>query len=195
MILRTIDRFYVIGLMLLSLNSVGMEISSVENLVEASGYHYSEESSGMMKLPSGSYVLRVFIDVEDGLLKKSVIVVVNDGSVIPIDTPVWSGDSVQIQALDINSDGEVDVVVNEYYEPSFNVRVFFNEGPMTFNKVLQQDSASMPEFVDLGEYFGITGSVKEIILTKDPYQSRYAPLFCSALYAFDGKNFQQVTIL
>lgn len=190
--LHIIRRFYVINMMFLSLGSVGMEISSVENLVEASGYHYLEESSGITKLPSGSYVLRVFIDVGGGFLKKSVIVIVNEGLVIPIDAPAWSGDSVQIQALDINSDGEVDIVVSEYYEPSFSVRIFFNGGMMAFNKVLQQDSASLPEFVDLGEYFGIMGDVKEAILTKDPYQSRYDPLFCSTLYAFNGKNFQRV---
>lgn len=194
MMFRIVERFYVISIMFLSSNSTGMEIFSIENLVEASGYVYLEEASGIKKLPSGSYVLRVFVDVEDGLHKKSVIVVVNDRSVIPLDTPAWSGDSVQIQVLDINSDGEVDVIVNEYYEPSFNVRVFFNSGMMTFNKVLQEDSATMPEFVDIGEYFGIIGSVKEIILTKDPYQSQYDPLFCSTLYAFNGKIFQQVSI-
>ena len=192
MIRRIIGAFCIISIMFPSPNSARVETDGIQNLVEASGYLYLEESSGITKLPYGYHVLRVFMDVGEGLPKKSVIVIVNDRSVIPLDTPVWSGDSVQIQVLDINLDGEADVVVSEYYEPSFNVRVFFNSGMMKFNKVLQQNSVTVPEFLDIGQYFGITGHIKEVILTKDPYQSRYDSLFCAILYAFNGKKFQQV---
>lgn len=182
----------VFSIFLLTANATGMEISNVEHLIEANGYRYIEEASGVKKLSSGAYILRVFTDVKDERYEKSVIVVVNDGSITPIDDPVYAGDGVQIEVSDINSDGNVDIVVSEYYEPSFSVRVFFNGGNMNFKKVLQEDSFNIPEFIDLGEYFGINGQVKEIILTKDPYNSRFDPLFCSTLYAFNGTDFQRV---
>ena len=153
----------------ISLPAFGVDYSQIKDLIESNGYIYFPKGSGIKRLDSDSYVLRVFLDTKDGEFKKSVVVHVAGDSVVPIDAPVWAGDSVSIDTLEINADGNVDIVVNEYYEPWFNVRVYFGGVDQTFRKVLDGQSTIMPKIVDVAPFGRTNGGVKEVVLYEDPY--------------------------
>lgn len=146
----------------------GTNLSDLEDLVKSNGYTYFSRGSGTTRFDSTSYILRVFLDVEDSNFRKSVVVHVKGDVVTPIDDPVSAGDSVSIDVLDIDSDGHTDIVVNEYYEPWFQVRVYLGDGVTGFKKVLDEHSSGKPKITEIAPFIYPLDGVMEVILYEDP---------------------------
>ncbi len=207
----------------------GEEVPDLRPVIEAHGYAYLENASGVQALSSGAWVLRVFVK---GDTYQSVIVVTDGRSVTAIDEPMKGGSGIKMQLLDINADGRDDLAVNEYqgrlrpgaldpsrrnkddllsqgarlisdvfhqpfiknknddwtvveyYEPDLTVRVFLGENGNAFRKVFQGKAVYPADFLD-----GFGSSGVNLVLTVDPHNLRYPPLFVRKVYAFNGETF------
>lgn len=160
------------------------EFSRIESLLESNGYRFHPRASGIQEISPGSHVLRAFMQVEGSRFEKTVIVIVKGDSVSPVDLPVWAGDSVGIDVLDANGDGHADLIVNEYYEPMLNVRVYFGNSVQKFMKVLDAHSTTKPRFLNFS-LSDASSSSKPITLTHDPYDlGGYDELLVPHLYVF-----------
>lgn len=182
---------YIVGIFFLVSGAVAVDTSELEELIESSGYVFlNEKASGLKQLSSDSYILRVYTEPPgSGAGGKSVIVIIENNLVRPIDDPVWAGDSVSFELLDINSDGRMDVIVNEYYEPKFHVRIFLNDAEQGLIKVLTSDSTSLPEFVEIGDVCENGRNIRELVLTTDPYGYWHPSLLFPTLYVFNGNAY------
>ena len=97
-----------------------------------------------------------------------------------------------IDVVDVNQDGHADLIVNEWYEPTLNIRVYFSKSGRKFSKVLDAYSATKPKFLR----FNLSkagGSSKPIILTHDPYDlGGYVDLLVPHLYVFREGRYELV---
>ncbi len=207
----------------------GEDVPDLRPVIEAHGYAYLENASGVQALSSGAWVLRVFVK---GDTYQSVIVVTDGRSVTAIDEPMRGGSGIKMQLLDINADGRDDLAVNEYqgrlrpgaldpsrrnkddllsqgaklisdifhqpfiknknddwtvveyYEPDLTVRVFLGENGNAFRKVFQGKAVYPADFLD-----GFGSSGVNLVLTVDPHNLRYPPLFVREIHVFNGETF------
>lgn len=168
------------------------ELSRIEKLLESKGYRFHPRASGIQEVSPDSHVLRAFLQVESSRFKKTVVVIVRGDSVTPVDFPVWAGDSVGIDVLDVNGDGHSDLIVNEYYEPMLNVRMYFGDSIQKFTKVLDAHSTTKPKFLEFN-LRGASGLPKPVILTHDPYDlGGYVDLLVPHLYLFREGRYELV---
>lgn len=174
----------------LASEAMATDISRIKEIVESSGYVWlSEKASGIKQLSPNSHILRAYTELPSSVGGKSVILILENGVVTQIDDPVWSGDSVSFDLSDINSDGRMDIVVNEYYEPKFHIRIFFKHFDGGYVKVLAADSINLPEFIEIGDICNEGKNVRELILTKDPYGYWHPSLLFPILYVFNGNSY------
>lgn len=169
-----------------------IEPSHIGELLESKGYVHVPEQSGIREFSPKSYVLRAFVPVEGSRQGKSVIVYVSGDSVRPVDSPVWEGDWVDIDVLDVNRDGHSDLIVNEYYERTISVRAYIGDSANGFRKVLHAYSATKPKFLEFN-LSNVDGSSKPIILTHDPYDlGGHVDLLVPHLYVFREGRYELV---
>ena len=180
-----------IAVAVLSPPAMSTEYLNLQYLVESNGYIYLPKGSGVTQLDSGSFVLRVHIDKVDSEFRDSVVVHVKDGSVTPIDTPVSAGDSVSIDVQDVNDDGQTDIIVNEYYEPSFNVRVYLGNPDTGFQKVLDANSIILPRVLDIAPFGRTINRFKEVIMYEDPIGlGGHRDTIIPYIYVFRGDRYE-----
>ncbi len=178
-------------LLITASSAVGEEIPDLRPVIEAHGYIYDERVSWIeiTQLTSGAYLLMVLLErPKEQKHDKYVIVVVDGDSVVPIHEPQWltSIYNFRIHLVDINGDGKDDLDIRGYYEFDLYVEVFFGLGENRFRKVFEGNSASRPEFVELG--LGDL-KIKELILSVDPYNAVLDPLYEPRLYVFNGDKY------
>ena len=173
----------------LALEAMAGDISEIRGLLESEGYSWiAERPNAVAKLSSDAHIVEAYIN-SDGIFIHRDIVIVERGSITQ--TIHWGavGFGIRFEVLDLNSDGRMDLVASDYYEPDMHVKVFFNSSEKGLVKVFEGDTFSQPKFVDVCDTRS-NKDIMEIILYFYPYGGLdLVDLRVPVLHVFDGAKY------
>ena len=163
--------------------------SPVFKVVQSAGYTSAGEASAMVKMPDGSYVLRVY---DDPSYDRESVVIVKNSELSVLEEARYPGELMTIEPKDLDADGFLDLIVSEVFEIGggqsyWSIRVYIKE--QDYQKAFEGKSATEPEFNDL------TGDrTLELLTTVDSYGFGYRASYWGILHRLRNSNYERMDI-
>ena len=143
----------------------------------------------MVKMPDGSYVLRVY---DDPSYDRESVVIVKNSELSVLEEARYPGELMTIEPKDLDADGFLDLIVSEVFEIGggqsyWSIRVYIKE--QDYQKAFEGKSATEPEFNDL------TGDrTLELLTTVDSYGFGYRASYWGILHRLRNSNYERMDI-
>jgi hypothetical protein len=186
---KVVIPFWLLLLAPIAHQSVGASESTnieIKKVIESAGYVFAQNASGMSQLDDDCFVVRAY-DNQD-YSHESLLLVCGD-RISPIESHRFPGETILIETMDLNDDKLTDIVVNELFEvggarSTWSIRAYLNSE--TFQLVLDVESATIPELVDL------TGDGNiEIVTTTNRYGFDQRSTLSPTVFVLKGQTYAE----